>query len=1071
MSKRSFNGLFKCLGAVSVALIAAGCSSAVNESAEQTTSQAEELGESFSSCVAANSSTDWVSGVLTINATANTTGTIIVSPGNGVVKINGRTCKTAAGATIALTAVKNLVINGKAASSDTFVLDFSAGLPKAPLLQAGGIVIDGGETVASTKTPDTVVVKGSTGVDPVSVGVDATAPGTDGQIDISLTATSKIANVHLKKIGRLAQGPYQANTIYSLGTGDDTFTGLGFGSIANPMPIGMSIYGGAGNDTIVGGSGSDKISGGGQATDTLDYTGRTSSDVFLDMDSSKVTVWGGDLRGVKMGTETISIDAGSGAQMVTFASEATPAAIAAKINAAHASLANVASVVGNRLRLTATKLIISGGNSVGAVKLGLMGGLYENKSNDGTPGAQMALPWAAPAAWATSGAFNVGDIVVPSSANGYWYRATVAGDGDTTTEPTWPTTIGATVVDNEVTWVCAGKTLFASATYSYGDVVYDTSKSAVYKAAVGSGGTALAALDTTVGNTATDGGITWTTVGDDWAATTAYLTTDYVVKAGGHFFKCVTAGTSGATVPTWPTIKGGQVKDGTAVWEYMGVAAAPAAKTQYAAGDFVFDSTNVLLGQASISSTMTASGAPAFPGSAGTFVDGDILWVYAGAQAEADDVQGISVVNSGAGNDILIGNTAANTLNGNDGNDVLNGGAAQVVSSACTTDKLNGGNGNDWFDMGVDDNIASLTKNDCNQTVAGGAGVDVVDYSLRTSNGKVLLKLDGTTLSGEQTTIPKEGDKLANDLEVVLGGAGDDTITGTDNGDFLFGGKGKDAIYGGKGDDHVYGGPGDDSLYGDVGSDTFYELTAYPAATAWNEPLVSAGAFAGVGLAIFGSDKPGAGDDVVFGGGDLTETNKVDVTDALNPTKIAICSDSAATNTGLGSCATGKSDYIGISLDGTSTSGSGTANTFVNIEYVAGSLTQANTFLGSANAETFEGGAAVDTVLGQGGQDALYGYPDPATGFPVDHTSADILCGGDDDDVLQAGLLSTTDGEGQMDQAHANQGTTAVLFTAAAPVAQRPNYCTNWPNASSPYTVIQGVNLCFGGGTKQSCAN
>lgn len=1069
MSKRSFNGLFKCLGAVSALLVAAGCSSAANESAEPTTSQGEELGESFSSCVAANSSTDWVAGTLTINATANTTGTIIVSPGAGVVKINGRTCKTAAGATIALTAVKNLVVNGKPGSSDTFVLDFSAGLPKAPLLQANGIVIDGGETVATTKTPDTIVLKGSTGVDPISVGVDSAAPSTDGQIDISLTATAKVPNVVLKKVGRLVQGPYQPQTIFSLGTGDDTFTGLGFTN-ANPMPIGMAIYGGAGNDVLVGGLGADKLIGGGQLTDTLDYTSRTTTDVFADMDSTKVTVWGADLRGVKMGTETISLDAGSGAQTVTFANEATPSAIAAKINSAHASLAGMASVVGNRLRLQGTKVIIDGGASPGALKLGLMGGLYDSLGNDGTPGAQMALPWTAPAAWATSGTFNVGDVVVPSTPNGYWYRATVAGDGDTTTEPTWPTTVGATVVDNAATWVTAGKTLLAAATYSYGDVVYDVAKGAVYRAAVGSGSSAVAAL-AAAGGTQVDGGITWTTVGVAWASATAYTTSDYVVRAGGHYYKCIVAGTSAATAPTWPTVIGAQVVDGGATWQYVGAAAAPLAKTAYAAGDFVFDSTNTRLGVASVTSTLTASASPAFPGTPATFVDGDILWVYAGGQAEGDDIQGISVINSGAGNDVLIGNVAANTLNGNDGNDVLSGGPAQTVSSACPMDKLNGGNGNDWFDMGVDDAVAMLTKTDCNQTVSGGAGTDVVDYSQRTANGKLTIKLDGTTLSGEQTTVPKEGDKISNDIEVLLSGAGDDTITGTDNGDFLYGGKGKDLINGGKGDDHIYGGPGDDTLNGEVGHDTFYELTAYQAATSWNEPLASL-AFAGVGLAVYGpADKPGAGDDLVLGGADLTETNKVDVTDAQNPTKIAICTDAAATPTNLGNCATSKSDYVGISLDGTSTSGSGVANTFINIEYVAGSLTQPNTFLGSANAETFEGGAAVDTILGQGGQDTLFGYADPATGFPVDNASADILCGGDDDDILQAGKLATTDGEGQMDQAHANQGSSAVLFSAAAPVAQRPNYCTHWPNATSPYAVIQGVNLCFGGGTKQSCAN
>ncbi|MGC4093421.1 MAG: hypothetical protein QM756_37105 [Polyangiaceae bacterium] len=1066
MSKRSFKSLFKCLGAVSVALVAAGCSSAVSESAEQTTSQAEELGESFNSCVAA-SSTDWATatGTLTIDASANTTGTIIVSPGNGVVKVNGRTCKTAAGATIKLTDVKILAVTGKAASSDTFVLDFSAGLPKAPLLQANGIVIDGGETVASTTTPDSIVMKGSTGLDPVSVGLDAAAVSTDGQIDISLTATTKVANVVLKKVGRLVQGPYQPGLIFSLGTGDDTFTGLGFGTVANPMTVGMSVYGGAGNDTIIGGTGSDKINGGGQATDTLDYSARTT-DVYADMDSTKVTVWGGDLRGVSMGTEAITIDVLGTARTVTFASEATPSAIAAKINGAHANLAGVAQVIGNRLRLVAptgsTRVIIDCGSSPAAVKLGLISGLYENVSNDGKPGVQTTLPWAAPTTWAVATAYKVGDIVVPSTANGYFYRATVAGTSDASTEPTWGTSLAGTVTDNGITWTAVGKVKTNGVVYSVGDAILDTATGNAFKAAAGSGATAIASLNAVGGaaNTA-DGAITWTTIGDAWVASTAYTSGAYVVKAGGAYFKLVTAGTSGTTTPVWPTVIGGQVIDGGVTWKYMGIAPAPAAKTVYHNGDVIFVGTHVA--SAAVASTFTST-ATAFPGTAVNFIDGDILWVYAGAKAEADDVQGVNILSSGTGNDVLVGNGSANTLNGNDGNDVLSGGPLLTVSSSCPIDKLNGGNGNDWFDMGSDDaTVSAVTKNDCNQTIAGGAGLDVVDYSQRTAYSKITLKLDGTTASGEQGTTPKEADKVGTDVEVVLGGKGDDTLTGTDNTDYMFGGDGKDSIYGGKGDDHIYGGPADDALYGDVGNDTFYELAAYPAALAWNEPLAGT-TLAGVGLAIYGADKPGAGNDVAFGGADLTETNKLDFTDSTAAVKVALCSDSAASNTAFGNCTSAKSDYVGVSVDGTGS----TTNTYINMEYVAGALTQNNTMIGTANAEVFEGGSAVDVLLGQGGQDTLFGYSDPGTGFAVDNVSADILCGGDDDDVVQAGTTATTEGEGQMDQTKA--GSNAVNFTATSG-AQWVNTCKSFTSTANPYTVIQGVNLCFGGGTKQSCAN
>jgi len=62
-------------------------------------------------------------------------------------------------------------------------------------------------------------------------------------------------------------------------------------------------------------------------------------------------------------------------------------------------------------------------------------------------------------AWVADTATTLGDVVVPTAGleNGFRYEATaVAGDTKThaTTEPTWPTTVGDTVVDDQVTWTC-----------------------------------------------------------------------------------------------------------------------------------------------------------------------------------------------------------------------------------------------------------------------------------------------------------------------------------------------------------------------------------------------------------------------------------------------------------------------------------------------------------------------------------------------------------------------------------------------------------------------------------------
>jgi len=63
---------------------------------------------------------------------------------------------------------------------------------------------------------------------------------------------------------------------------------------------------------------------------------------------------------------------------------------------------------------------------------------------------------------------------------------------------------------------------------------------------------------------------------DTWVAETAYILNDLIkpVTPNGHYYKCTTAGTTGATAPTWKT-DGTSTTDGTAVWLDMGLIIAP----------------------------------------------------------------------------------------------------------------------------------------------------------------------------------------------------------------------------------------------------------------------------------------------------------------------------------------------------------------------------------------------------------------------------------------------------------------------------------------------------------------
>ena len=57
--------------------------------------------------------------------------------------------------------------------------------------------------------------------------------------------------------------------------------------------------------------------------------------------------------------------------------------------------------------------------------------------------------------WIASHGYLVEQNVNPTIANGYFFRATVAGTSSAT-QPIWPTVVGNTVVDGTVTWICQG---------------------------------------------------------------------------------------------------------------------------------------------------------------------------------------------------------------------------------------------------------------------------------------------------------------------------------------------------------------------------------------------------------------------------------------------------------------------------------------------------------------------------------------------------------------------------------------------------------------------------------------
>jgi Ca2+-binding RTX toxin-like protein len=185
-----------------------------------------------------------------------------------------------------------------------------------------------------------------------------------------------------------------------------------------------------------------------------------------------------------------------------------------------------------------------------------------------------------------------------------------------------------------------------------------------------------------------------------------------------------------------------------------------------------------------------------------------------------------------AGDDVLdIGDPGAGVLIGGEGDDTLDGAAfIDYLRGGLGDDVLRGRGDDDRFRGGLGDDV-----------LRGGPGTDRANYSERSA--AVRVDLDGVADDGA----PGEADTLISILEVV-GGAGDDVLTGNAGFNALIGCGGADTLNGlgrfdvlsgdlgpprtfmscgvpfevpgGSGDDTLNGGAGGDSLSGGPGEDT-----------------------------------------------------------------------------------------------------------------------------------------------------------------------------------------------------------------------------------------------------------
>lgn len=129
--------------------------------------------------------------------------------------------------------------------------------------------------------------------------------------------------------------------------------------------------------------------------------------------------------------------------------------------------------------------------------------------------------------------------------------------------------------------------------------------------------------------------------------------------------------------------------------------------------------------------------------------------------------------------DILIGGSADDDIEGAGGDDIIEGGSH--------VDRLIGGGGRDAVLGGSGDDV--MGGGDHRDTLRGGSGNDVI------SGGA--------------------------ERDFLRGDTGADALHGNGGDDRLFGDEGNDTIYGGEGDDIIVGGRGVDWMVGGGGADTF----------------------------------------------------------------------------------------------------------------------------------------------------------------------------------------------------------------------------------------------------------
>ena len=391
----------------------------------------------------------------------------------------------------------------------------------------------------------------------------------------------------------------------------------------------------------------------------------------------------------------------------------------------------------------------------------------------------------------------------------------------------------------------------------------------------------------------------------------------------------------------------------------------------------------------------------------------------------------------GAGNDVLTGGSSGDQLFGQAGNDTLLGkGGTDLLFGGGENDTLTGGDADDQaFGQSGNDRMIWNPGDDTDLN-EGGDGVDTVEVNggngaeqfATTANG-TRVRFDrlnpapfaidiGTSenlvlnANGGEDSFSATGN-LATLIRITVdGGAGNDTLLGSNGVDILLGGDGNDFVDGNQGNDTAFLGAGDDSFQWDPGdgNDTIEgqdgtDAMLFNGSNANENMDVSANGsrvrfVRNIANIVMDLNDVESIDARVLGGSDNVVVNDLSGTDVVNVAASlgggadadnvvvnATNGDDVATVVGAGSTAQVAGLSALVSVSGAGAGDRLTVNTLAGDDVIDASVVTANSIL-----LTLAGGDGDDVLIGGDGDDVLQGG-----------SGDDVLIGGSGSDVIDGG--------------------------------------------------------------------